>query len=153
VIGVVWDEAYFSKLQQVAGSAGVGAAFVWLGFIENAHIADYLQACDLTVQPYLNGANSNRTSIIATIALGVPAVTTYVAGVTPEDFCNEENVLLVSPNAPREIAAAVLRVYGDERLRRTLAEGMKRLAARFNWEVAATVTAQACRLALRGADS
>jgi glycosyltransferase involved in cell wall biosynthesis len=94
---------------------------------------------------------SNRSSIIATIALGVPAVTTHVVGVTPEDFCNEENVLFVSPNAPREIAAAVLRLRGDERLRRTLTEGMKKLASRLNWEGTATVSAQAYRSLLRPA--
>jgi glycosyltransferase involved in cell wall biosynthesis len=39
-------------------------------------IAEYLRACDLAIQPYPDGVSSRRTTLMASLANGVPVVTT-----------------------------------------------------------------------------
>lgn len=142
VIGLVSNKAYLSVLQNIVASKGLDNAFIWLGFIEDDRIADYIQTCDVTVQPYLHGATTNRSSLISAIALGVPTVTTYVAGTTPEYFRHEQNMLLVRPNSPEDIAGEVLRLFKDSDLRAHILEGMQVLANRFSWGRAAEVSAE-----------
>jgi glycosyltransferase involved in cell wall biosynthesis len=145
VIGSVSDERYLAALKNLVHSRGIRDAFIWIGFIENDRIADYIQACDVTVQPYLHGATTNRSSLISTIALGVPAVTTYVEDATPEYFRHEQNMLLVRPNSPEDMAREVLRLLNDSGLRARILDGMRILATRFSWTGAASVSAEIYR--------
>jgi polysaccharide biosynthesis protein PslF len=145
VIGSISDESYILALQNLVHSQGIGDAFIWVGFVGNDCIANYIQACDVTVQPYLNGANTNRGSLIAAIALGIPTVTTYVEGSTPEYFLHGKNMLLVRPKSPEDIASEVLRLLNDTDLRAQILEGMRDLATRFSWDSAATVSAEIYR--------
>ena len=42
-----------------------------------AEVASHLAACDLLLQPYLDGVSSRRTSVMAGLALGKAIVTTH----------------------------------------------------------------------------
>jgi glycosyltransferase involved in cell wall biosynthesis len=145
VIGVVSDKLYLAALQDIVSSKGLGYIFEWLGFVREDRIADYIQACDITIQPYLHGATTNRSSLIAAIALNVPTVSTYVEGTTPEYFCHEQNMLLVPPNSPEKIANEAMRLFIDQPLRAKIIEGMQDLAERFNWEYSARISAEIYR--------
>ena len=46
------------------------------GLLPAALITEYLRACDLVIQPYPDGASGRRTTLMAALANGVPAVTT-----------------------------------------------------------------------------
>jgi glycosyltransferase involved in cell wall biosynthesis len=46
------------------------------GALEPAAVAEHLAACDLLVQPYIDGVSSRRTSAMAGLALGLPILTT-----------------------------------------------------------------------------
>jgi glycosyltransferase involved in cell wall biosynthesis len=142
VIGLVSNKRYLSTLKKIVASKGLNDAFIWIGFIEDDRVADYIQACDVTVQPYLHGATTNRSSLISAVALGVPTVTTYVEGITPEYFRHESNMLLVRPRSPEDLAIEVLRLLTDGNLREQLFKGMQVLAKRFSWSSAAAVSAE-----------
>jgi glycosyltransferase involved in cell wall biosynthesis len=67
------------------------------------------------------------------MACGVPVVTTDSGGVR-EYAINEETALVVPPRDPRALADAVIRVLGDESLRRKLIKNGLAKAAEFDWE-------------------
>jgi hypothetical protein len=53
-----------------------GAAVFAVGSLEPDAVAEHLAACDLLVQPYIDGVSSRRTSTMAGLALGLPILTT-----------------------------------------------------------------------------
>jgi glycosyltransferase involved in cell wall biosynthesis len=74
------------------------------------------------------------------------------AGGSAEFLAHEENCLLVAPERPTEIAAALRRLAADDELRRRLALGGVATALRFGVERQATALEEA-HLAVAGAAS
>ena len=73
---------------------------------------------------------------IEAMAAGVPVVATDVPG-TRDVVRHEQNGLLVPPNSPAKLAAAMRRVVEDVRLRQSLIEGgLRDVAERFSWSSA-----------------
>jgi len=71
-----------------------------------------LQACDVLVQPYVDGASSRRTTLMAALAHGVPVVTTE--GRLSEAIWRETNaVRLVPPRDSDAAARAVVALCSD----------------------------------------
>lgn len=64
------------------------------GPLSAVEISIALQACDAMVQPYSDGASGRRTSLAATIANGVPTVST--TGPATEPFLRESPIALVA---------------------------------------------------------
>jgi glycosyltransferase involved in cell wall biosynthesis len=65
-------------------------------------IAGSLQACDLVLQPYADGASSRRTTLMAALANGVPVVTTV--GFLSEPIWSEAAVATVPAGDPDALA-------------------------------------------------
>jgi len=84
---------------------------------------------------------------IEAMSSGVPLVAT-TGGALPEVVGRDgESALLVPPNDPGELAAALLRALGDDGLRRRLgAAGRRRTLEHFTWPVTAKGTAEQYRL-------
>lgn len=59
-------EAFPDLRDRVAGSGGLGSP----------ELSAHLRACDVMVQPYVDGASTRRTTLMAALAHGVPVVTT-----------------------------------------------------------------------------
>jgi glycosyltransferase involved in cell wall biosynthesis len=84
-------------------------------------VAANLRACDLLLQPYPDGATGRRTSLMAGLALGVPAVTT--SGSLTEPLWAEENLAaLVPANDVTALVAAAEALLTDPDARRRLGE-------------------------------
>lgn len=96
-------------------------------------VAAYLAACDLVVQPYPDGVTSRRTSLMASLALGLPIVTN--GGALTERVWSDGGVALApSPDADA-IASAAEALLADEPARARLARNAAALyRARFSAE-------------------
>jgi glycosyltransferase involved in cell wall biosynthesis len=98
------------------------------GFLSTAAIGDYLQSCDLMVQPYPDGVSCRRTTVMAALANGVAVLTTF--GMLSEPIWKEGSValfpandvsgivelageLLDSPGRRAELVRAGRRLYED----------------------------------------
>jgi hypothetical protein len=80
-------------------------------------LSAHLAACDVMIQPYPDGVSSRRTSILAPLAHGVPAVTTY--GPSTESLWLEtEGVAIVPAGDPQSFLAETLSLLQDESARR-----------------------------------
>lgn len=74
-------------------------------------------------------------TVLTSFAAEIPMVATNISG-TNEAVYDEESGLLVEPNDPDALAAAIARLFGDEQLRARLVEGGKKiLAEKFSWPV------------------
>ncbi len=89
----------------------------WLGRRENVNA--YLSAMNVCVVPSI--VEPLGLVAVESQAVGVPVVASNVGGL-PEIVRHEESGLLVPPRDPGAIAAAVIRLHGDEQLRSRVIE-------------------------------
>lgn len=89
------------------------------GAVDAAALSGHLQACDVMLQPYPEGATLRRSALTAALAHGLPVVTT--TGLHSEPFWTETAAVLTVPAEDREaLAAAVLELAGAPERRRQL---------------------------------
>lgn len=77
-----------------------------------------LAACDLLVQPYIDGISSRRTSAMAGLALGVATVTH--AGESTETLWRASKAVLLADPSPDGYADAAVAAFGDSAFRKDL---------------------------------
>jgi glycosyltransferase involved in cell wall biosynthesis len=100
------SDAVAAQLRAVVGEkAGYISAG---GDLDAISISHRLQACDLLIQPYPDGASSRRTTLMAALAHGVPVATT--SGRLSEPLWKESNAVVLAPAGD---AAALARVAID----------------------------------------
>jgi glycosyltransferase involved in cell wall biosynthesis len=104
---------------------------VWAtGEVTAREVSAYLAACNLLLQPYPDGANGRRGSLMAGLALGLPILTT--------DGCNSEPlwrqtgaVESVPANDPLALVAAAERLLHDAQTREELGKTARLTYERF----------------------
>ncbi len=110
---------------QLRSTPGVPVARVRAsGELSAEDLSCHLQACDLLLQPYPDGASSRRTTLMAALAHGVPVVTTI--GRLSETFWTESDAIAAVPagDLPAMARAVSELVRAPER-RRTLASAAR----------------------------
>jgi len=131
--------AYLKKIEGLLEELGLTNRVFWTGYTPQPEVSANLLASDVCVLPYRDGASFRRGSFMAAIAHGLPIVSTRPRVDVPE-LRHGENILLVPPDAPVALAAAIARLAEDAKLRRCLGEGAARLAQDFTWEKIAEKT-------------
>lgn len=119
---LVGDGEQRETLVRSAAQLGVADTVVFAGAAERAEIPALLASADIVVVPsvrqagYVDGLPNVALEAMAT---GRPLVASRVGGL-PELVRTEENGLLVTERAPRELAQAILRLADDPALRERL---------------------------------
>jgi hypothetical protein len=125
------DVAFRPELERLAGELGVADLVTFTGFVDP--VADLYAAADIVVNPVRVEEAFGRVALEALVA-GRPVVAARI-GAIPELLMHERDALLVDPDDPQAIAAAVRRLWTDEELRRRLvARGRERVLAEFTEE-------------------
>ena len=110
-------------------AAGLREMFVFLG--HRSDIPALLACCDIGVLASRSEGLPN--AVLEYMAAGLPVVATAVGGV-PEIIEDEVNGLLIPPENPAALAAAILRLLKDERLCKTLGKAAReRTLSQFNF--------------------
>ncbi len=108
--------------QQPAWRARVHAT----GYVGSADLTQYLNVCDLFLQPYPDGITSRRTSAMACLALGRPVVSTR--GHLTEALWETSGAVKLAPvSEPHAFASAALQLMNDPGERRRLGRAGLRL--------------------------
>ncbi len=147
------DEAHLVVIGRLREGSQVPAAIARLGLegsvefisgISNDEVAQRYAECQLAVVPSLYEGFS--LPAVEAMGCGAPLVATTGGAVKEVAGRDGEAALLVPPNDPGALAAAILRALGDEGLRRQLGEGGRRRAREhFTWPVTARLTAEQYR--------
>lgn len=127
------------ELQALAARVGAISRFEYVPFSE---VSRHFAAADVLVLPYRHVSQSGV--LFLALALGLPVIATRV-GALPEVLEDGESALLVPPESPRELSAALSRVLSDPDLRARLSAGGRRVAARYSWPSIAEATEAAYR--------
>lgn len=99
-------------------------------YIEDERVALYFSAADAVVQPY---RTATQSGVVQTaFHFGRPVIVTGVGGL-PEVVRHEEDALVVAPEDPDALAAAIDRMM-DDKFRVRLTEGASRARNRFSWD-------------------
>ena len=99
-------------------------------YIPNEDVRVYFAAADLVVLPYRSATQSGIVQVA--YAFGVPVVVSAVGGI-PEMVDDGETGLLVPPERPGQLAAAIDRFF-REGLSDQLKEGIRRKREAFRWD-------------------
>lgn len=118
-------------LEQLAAELAIADAVTFTGRVDNSGMAALYQGADVMLNPSL--ADNMPISVLEALASGVPVVSTDVGGV-PYLVTHDETALLVPPQNPEAMAAAMLALLGDpskaSRLRAAGIESVKK----YTWQ-------------------
>lgn len=125
------DTAYHAELLELAESLSLRDAVTFTGFVER--IQDVYAAADIVLNPARFAEPFGRVAVEA-MASGRPVISARV-GAVPEVIDDGANGILVPPEDPDAIAAAVVRLWKDEELRdRLVVAGRERVRTDFTEE-------------------
>lgn len=117
------------SLKKLSNKLGVGKDVIFVGFIAEDELPLFYSAADAFIFPSLH--ESFGMPILEAMACGTPVITSNVFSM-PE--IAGKAAILVNPYNHKEIADAIYKVVGDEKLRRKLAKlGIER-AKQFTWK-------------------
>lgn len=94
------------------------------GLLSRRDVSLHLQACDIVIQPYPDGASSRRTSLMAALVNGAPTITT--SGALTEAIWISGGAVPIAPsNDSRAIVAQALKLLDDDESRKLVGEQAK----------------------------
>ena len=102
------------------------------GYVNHSTIGSYYQGCSVYVSPTLY--DGLGLGILEAMSLGKPVIASAVGGI-PEIIENKYNGLLVSPNNPKSLADAIVRLLSDPDLSELLGKNARNtVMAKFSME-------------------
>jgi glycosyltransferase involved in cell wall biosynthesis len=123
---------YANEMDTLIAKLGLQNAIHWTGFVEDSQVSNYLEACDLVVLPYQDGASYRRGSLMAAIQHGC-AIATTEPSVNIPAFSNGKNMALVPRDDPMELADAIQRLMNAPDAIQRLRDGSQALRTLFDW--------------------
>jgi glycosyltransferase involved in cell wall biosynthesis len=129
VAGEVWwdHEREYRELVSTLGLAD--RVRLDFRFIPDSEIALWFAACDVVLTPYRTEAQSGVA--MTAFHFGRPVIATRVGGV-PEIVHDGQNGLLIDPESPESIAAALDRFFGEAD-RAAMEAAARESAAKYSW--------------------
>ena len=138
-VGEGIDRDYLRALDERIRFLNLKEALHWTGYLPDEKVAASLNAVDLMVLPFEDGASYRRSSLIAAIHQGCAIVTTEPI-VQEESFVHGCNLWLVPRRSAEGIEKAVTLLLSNHEQRKTLRAGALQLSKRFDWDVIARDT-------------
>lgn len=131
MVGPDKGDGVLSEFKRFVSDNGLDANVTYIGGVPKAEVPEWLQRGDI----FLNTTNVDNTpvSVIEAMACGLCVVSTNVGGI-PYLLDHEQDALLVPPNDPDAMAAAVRRILTEPDLAAQLSRNARRKAEQFDWE-------------------
>ena len=121
------------SFRQAARDAGVADRVRFLGFIPDAELVAYYDACDVFCMPSTERAEQFGLVQLEAMHCGKPVVATRLGTGVEYVTLDEVTGLLVEPGNEQALAQALNRLLGDPALRTRLGEaGRRRVAEEFS---------------------
>ncbi len=121
-------------LARLATDLGLDGEVSFTGAVGRRRLAELMRGAEAFAFPSRREAFG--IALLEAMAAGTPAIAAQVGGI-PEFARDGENALLVPPEDPGALAAALVRLAGDGELRSRLADGGRAQAALHSWGLVA----------------
>lgn len=119
------------RLQDQITAAGLDACVSLIDAMPQERLVALMQEASTVVLPCVVSASGDRdglpTVLLEGLAMGLPAISTSVAGV-PEIIEHERSGLLVAPESPDQLADAMAKMMANDALRRRMGRAARRKA-------------------------
>ncbi|MEZ4718087.1 MAG: glycosyltransferase family 4 protein [Caldilineaceae bacterium] len=125
--------AYLQEVEALIAARGLTDRVQWTGRRSDAEVAADLNACDVLLMPYEDGASLRRGTLMAGLVNGCAIVTTTPQAPLPE-LAMERDVMYVAPGNDEAAARAVARVLDNAWLAERLRTNARERARLFTWE-------------------
>lgn len=120
-----------AELEALVAELGLQQAVHFTGRLERQTLAELLRSADVLLNPSL--ADNMPNSLLEALASGVPVVSTRVGGV-PFMVEDGRTALLVPPQDPGRLAAAVRQLFDNAALAAALRSAGLQEARRYTWQ-------------------
>lgn len=127
------NQAYFRKVENLIHKYRLSELVQWTGSESDSEVAADLNACDVVLLPFTDGASLRRGTLMAALANGCAIVTTRPLAPLPE-LRHERELFYTEIGDVAAMAEAVLRILYDPALRSRLQSNARRASAHFGWE-------------------
>jgi len=124
--------SYFTHLQRQLFSLNISNHVTFTDFVPYARIINHYRDADILVNPSFSEAFGR--SLIEAMACQVPVVATRVGGMT-EIVEDGKTGILAEPGDASTLAEAIIRLFSDEGLRRSMGKAARKRAVElYSWE-------------------
>lgn len=131
------NAAYAEEVRRQIDGMGLNERVQWTGRESGDEVSADLNAVDVCLLPYADGASLRRGTLMAALANGCAIVTTEPQSPIA-DLRTDEEALFVPLGSDSEIALtsadAIVRLMQDEALRSRLRTGARRASEAFSWQ-------------------
>ncbi len=128
---VAGDGPFLPTVRRLAASFGVEDRILFPGKIAYRDLPEYYAACDAFVLPSVSRLEAFGIVALEAMATAKPVVVTDIPGVR-EVVADGVEGLLADPVNPQDLAGKILRLLGDQALRRQMgARGREKVEAKF----------------------
>lgn len=124
--------AYLQEVEQLIDDLGLADRVQWTGRQPDAEVGADLNACDVLVMPYVDGASLRRGTLMAGLANGCAVVTTTPQMPLPE-LVDEREVLYVAPENDVALAKVISRLLDSPWLADRLRANARKQSQLFTW--------------------
>lgn len=124
-----YDREELKKLLNEIGDPGLEDHILLTGYVVNTDLPAIYSMCSLFLYPSLR--ESFGIPMLEAMRCGTPVITSNTSSM-PEVSGNA--ALIIDPYKPDEITAAIVKLLGDEKLRKELVEKGYEQAAKFSWK-------------------
>jgi len=147
VLVVVGDGSLKPTYQGLASELNLTEKVVFTGDVSDEELPSFYAASDLLVLPSKDRSEGFGLTILEANACGKPAIGSNVGGI-PDVIHDGLNGLLVPPNSPEALSAAITRLIGNDSLRVELGKKGRAYAEEHDWSKVAEATEQVYREAM-----
>ncbi len=122
-----------NELKELAKKIGISDSVQFIGQISHKYVPNVINTFSVMAMPSIYQSETFGVSAIEAQACGVPVIASNVGGV-PEAIIDKKTGILVPPGDPDALAAAILKVLNDEKLRIKMGnDGREYVKAKYNW--------------------
>lgn len=135
------NAAFLGEINQMMRQLGVEERVHWTGFLSERRVSTFLNAVDMMVMPYRDGASLRRGTLMAALAHRRPLITTWPIGPTPH-LKHGVNVWFVPVDDEEAIVTAVTHLIENPEVAAALSQGAANVSENFSWKNIAKQTAR-----------
>lgn len=147
------NQGYLEELQKRAVELNLEPPWLqWTGDLSERELVRAVQAADLVVLPYREGASLRRSTLVMALTLGRPVVTTQPPHPIPL-LANKENIIYARREDGADLAREIALLLRYEPTRQRIERGAAEVGRLFDWNHIADRTVAAYRVLLGQAET